>query len=104
MAIFDLDRKPPPQDIPARGHDAASYRASREAKKQKEEEKQQRVAMRARLLASQPLIQEVVREARKQPVSRNPKSPNASNAATRSGLLDQIILEHTDEEDESAIE
>jgi len=107
VLVFDLDQKPmpKPKPIPATGHDAVSYRAAREAKKRKNLEEQQNLAMQARLIASQPLIQEVVREARNNPIVRpltSPLSPNTA-AASRSGLLQETILEHTDEEDEDSV-
>jgi hypothetical protein len=102
--LFKLDQEPVPKDIPASGHDAASYRVAREEKR-KDKEKEERLKMRARLLASQPLIREVVREARRTPISgptSSPISPNTSTSVTRSGLFNQTILEHTDEENDSA--
>lgn len=102
---FDLDRAPLPRSIPAKGHDAASYRAAREAKRKAQLDKEQRSAMRAKLLASQPFIQEVVREARRNPISgsiSSPKSPNASSAATKSGLFERILFEHSEEDDEES--
>lgn len=103
MVVFDLDRKPIPKPIPAKGHDAISYRAARAEKRQKEQEKEDRRAIRAKLLASQPLIQEVVREAKARPISlSSPLSPNTGTAATRSGLFQDIILEQTDEESDFA--
>lgn len=105
VLVLDLDRKSPPpkpRSIPATGHDAASYRAARAEKKQREQIKQERRAVRAKLLASQPLIQEVVREARTRPITlTSPLSPNTGTAATRSGLFQDIILEQTDESDGS---
>ncbi|KIX97011.1 uncharacterized protein Z520_07125 [Fonsecaea multimorphosa CBS 102226] len=61
VVVFRLDRSAP-QPIPARGHDAVSYRKAREAKKRKQLDEQQRLAAEARLIASQPLLQEVPRE------------------------------------------
>ena len=102
---FDLDRAPLPRSIPATGHDAASYRAAREAKRKAQDDKEQRSAMRAKLLASQPLIQEVVREARRNPINggraSSPKSPGA-NTATKSGLFERILFEHSEEDDEES--
>lgn len=103
-SAFDLDRKPVPQPVPARGHDAASYRAARAEKRQQQHQKEERQAIRAKLLASQPLIQEVVREARSRPIAlSSPLSPNTGTAATRSGLFQDIILEQTDESEDSFI-
>ena len=102
--VLGLERKPDMKDFPATGHDATSYRAAREQKKRKKEEKQSKVENRARLLASQPLIQEVVREARRKPISGPttiPTSSNTGTTATRSGLFTQTILELS-EESESA--
>jgi len=103
--LFDLDRPSLQKYIPAKGHDAASYRAARDAKRKAQLDKEQRSAMRAKLLASQPLIQEVVREARRNPISgpiSSPKSPNTSNAAAKSGLFDRILFEHSEEDDEES--
>jgi hypothetical protein len=95
---------------PPTGHDAASYRAARQAKKQRELEKQEKQAMRARLIASQPLIQEVVREAREKP--KLPQIPQPRPASStdpfspgtgRRALSREIILEHTDEDDDDSV-
>lgn len=101
--IFDLDRAPLPRSVPAKGHDAASYRAAREAKRNAQLDKEQRKVLRTKLLASQPLIQEVVREALRNPISgpTTPKSPSASSAI-RSGVFDKILFEHSEEDEESA--
>lgn len=102
--VFDLDRTPLPRSIPAKGHDAASYRAAREAKRKAQLDKEQRSAMRAKLLASQPLIQEVVREARRNPISGpipSPKSPSASSV-TKSGVFERILFEHSEEDAEES--
>lgn len=102
--VFDLDRTPIPASVPAKGHDAASYRAAREAKKQAQFDKQMRSELRTKLLASQPLIQEVVREALRNPISGpmpTPKSPSASSAI-RSGVFDKILFENSEEDEESA--
>ena len=101
VGIFDLDRKALPEDIPPTGHDAVSYRAAREEKRRKEQERKERRAARAQLLASQPWVQEVVRTARYTPIS-TPLSPSPSHAARQEGLAKDTILEHTDEEDDSA--
>ena len=103
---FDLDRATLPRSIPATGHDAASYRAAREAKRKAQDDKEQRSAMRAKLLASQPLVQEVVREARRNPITggsiSSPKSPGPNTAAAKSGLFERILFEHSEEDEESA--
>ena len=106
VSVLKLDRSTQLQDVPATGHDAASYRTARKEKKHREEvEERQRLEDKARLLASQPFIQEVVREARRQPISGPmtvPISPNTATAATRSGLFTQTILEYSDEDSDSA--
>lgn len=102
VLVFDLDREPIPKPVPATGHDAASYRAARQAKKEKELDKQRKLAMHARLMASQPLLQEAVREGRHIPhaaSSSTPRSPGTS----RPTLLKETILEHTDEEDDDSV-
>ncbi len=100
--VFDLDRGAIPKIIPPAGHSAASYRAARRAKKQKELDKQRELAMRARLIASQPLIQEVVREARQVPPAASSNTP-ISPGTSRPTLLAETILEHTDEDDDDSI-
>jgi hypothetical protein len=102
--VFHLNRAPLPRSIPAKGHDAASYRAAREAKRKAQLDKEQRSVMRAKLLASQPLIQEVVREARRNPISgpiSSPKSPNVSSAA-KSGVFQKILFENSEEDEEES--
>lgn len=104
VVIFDLDRKPSPKPIPAKGHDAISYRKAREEKKQKLEE-QHRRALQARLIASQPLIQDVSRDVRTMalPASAgSPLSPSVSGPG-RPGLLRQTILEHSEEDDSESV-
>ncbi|OAG34419.1 hypothetical protein AYO21_11444 [Fonsecaea monophora] len=103
VVVFRLDHSVS-RPIPARGHDAVSYRKAREAKKKKQLEEQQRLAAEARLIASQPLLQEVVREARKMPLSGavpaaslSPLSPR-NTAPSWPGLLQETILEHSDED------
>ncbi|KAK4938997.1 hypothetical protein LTR10_020656 [Elasticomyces elasticus] len=105
VVVLNLDHKPEQQPIPAKGHDAVSYRKAREAKKQKQVDEQQRLTTQAQLIASQPLIQEAVREARKMPLSGAPVSPISPNvsSANRPGLLQQTILEHSDEDDDSSV-
>ncbi len=72
-------------------------------------EKQERLATQARLLASQPLLQEVVREARKLPLAGvgttsqlSPVSPTNTLPA-RPGLLQETILEHSEEDDDDSV-
>ncbi|KIW35465.1 uncharacterized protein PV07_02161 [Cladophialophora immunda] len=108
VVVFRLDRSTP-KPIPAKGHDAVSYRKAREAKKKKQLEEQQRLAAEARLIASQPFLQEVVREARKMPVSGaapagslSPLGPS-NTAPSRPGLLQETILEHSDEDDNDSV-
>ena len=108
VLVFGLDRKPKPQAELPIGHDAASYRAARQAKKQKELQHQQKLAAQARLIASQPLMQQAVREAREAKqgplaaVSTSPMSP-VSPGTGRPALLQETILEHTDEEDDDSV-
>ncbi|KEF58220.1 uncharacterized protein A1O9_06146, partial [Exophiala aquamarina CBS 119918] len=111
VVVCRLDRKsvpkpaPKPKSIPAKGHDALSYRKARGEKKKKAEvEEQAAIAVQARLIASQPLIQEVVREVRKMPFSGSagPLSPSVPGPS-RHGLLQETILEHTDEDDDDSV-
>lgn len=104
VVVFRLDRKPQPKPIPPKGHDAVSYRKAREARKKKQLEEQEKFATQARLIASQPLIQEVVREARKMPLSGAPLSPLSPSVPGpgRPGLLQETILEHSDEDDDDS--
>jgi hypothetical protein len=102
VLMFDLDRQPVPKPIPAKGHDAASYRAARQAKKEKELDKQRRLAMRAQLIASKPLLQEAIREARHIPPAASSSTP-ISPGTSRPTLLRETILEHTDEEDDDSV-
>ncbi|KAK5197557.1 hypothetical protein LTR99_007927 [Exophiala xenobiotica] len=105
VLILRLDREPPPELKAPSGHDAVSYRKAREAKKRKQLEEQQTLATQARLMASQPLLQEAVREARKMPLSVTPVSPISpgNSGPSRPGLLQQTILEHSDEDDDSSV-
>lgn len=109
VVVLRLDKKPPPRPIPPTGHDAISYRKAREDKKRKRMEEEERRATQARLIASQPLLQEVVREARKLPLAGvgttgvlSPVSPTNTLPA-RPGLLQETILEHSDEEDDDSV-
>jgi hypothetical protein len=103
--LFKLDRKPRPKPESVKGHTASSYRAARNEKKQRELERQKELALQARLVASQPLVQAVVREARRTSAagsntkSKAPASPKTTRGST---LMQETILEHTDEEDDSA--
>jgi hypothetical protein len=105
--ILRLDRtSDQPKDIPATGHDAASYRAARSKKREKELSKQQKLATQARLMASQPLLQAAVREARHQipvPLPASSSSAPLSPGTQRPALLRETILEHTDEEDDDSV-
>ncbi len=105
IVVLKLDRAPAPKPIPPKGHDAISYRKAREEKKRRQLEEQQNLATQARLIASQPLLQEVVREARKMPLSGAPISPLSPgvSASGRPGLLQQTILEHSEEDDDDSV-
>lgn len=101
--LLKLDRQSPPPDVPAKGHDAISYRAARLEKKRKQEERNED---KAKYWASQPLIQEIVREARNFPITGPTgvlRSPNPGVLAARSGLFSETILEHSDEDDDSTL-
>ncbi|KIW15540.1 hypothetical protein PV08_05588 [Exophiala spinifera] len=105
VLMFKLDKKPKVDPAPPTGHDAISYRKAREEKKRKQLEEQQRLAVQAKLIASQPLLQDAVREARKMPLSSTPIGPLSPNisVSNRHGLLQQTILEHSDEDDDSSV-
>jgi hypothetical protein len=100
-AVFHLDRQPPlkPKPIPAKGHDAISYRKARQAKKQKKVEERELQNAQARLIASQPMIQEAVREAKRMSLLSQPNPVGSS----RQGLLQETILEQTDEDDDDSV-
>ncbi|ETI28493.1 hypothetical protein G647_00942 [Cladophialophora carrionii CBS 160.54] len=105
--VFRIDKQPTPKPIPPKGHDAISYRKAREEKRRRQLEEQQRLATQARLMASQPLLQEVVREARKMPLttSTGPLSPVSptNTLPARPGLLQETILEHSEEDDDDSV-
>ena len=109
VVVLRLDKKPPPKPIPATGHDAVSYRKAREERRKHKLEEQERVATQARLIASQPLLQEAVREARRAPVTvSGPTSPMSPVSPTntfpeRPGLLQETILEHSEEDDDDSV-
>jgi len=106
LTVVIPDREPLPKDTAPTGHDAVSYRAARREKKQKDFAKQQRLATQARLMASQPLLQEAVREARHHitvPAPASSTSSPLSPGTQRHALLRETILEHTDEEDDDSI-
>lgn len=106
--VLKLDQKPAApvaEDVPPRGHDLQSYRAARQKKKQEELAKQQEMATRARLTAAEPLLQGMKREARgfiSIPAPASSTSNPLSPGTQRPALLRETILEHTDEEDDSA--
>lgn len=109
VVVLRLDKKPSPKPIPPKGHNAISYRKAREEKKRKQLEDQERLATQARLIASQPLLQEAVREARKIPLAGigttsqlSPVSPTNTLPA-RPGLLQETILEHSEEDDDDSV-
>ncbi|KAL2399680.1 hypothetical protein ABEF95_001186 [Exophiala dermatitidis] len=107
VMLFDLDRKPSQKPARPKGHDAISYRKAREAKKQKQKqlEEQQKRAVQARLIASQPLLQEVMRDGRKLShagPSSSPLSPSVA-ASSRAGLLRETILEHSEEDEDDLL-
>jgi hypothetical protein len=107
VVVFRMDKQPDPKPIPPRGHDAISYRKAREEKRRRQLEEQQRLATQAKLIASQPLLQEVVREARKMPLttSPGPLSPVSptNTLPARPGLLQETILEHSEEDDDDSV-
>jgi hypothetical protein len=109
IVVLRLDKKPPPKAIPPTGHDAISYRKAREEKKRKRLYEQERLAAQARLLASQPLLQEAVKEARKIPLAgmgtTSPLSPVSptNTLPARPGLLQETILEHSEEDDDDSV-
>jgi hypothetical protein len=106
LVLLIPDRKPVPKDMPATGHDAASYRAARQQRKDKELTRQQKQATQARLLASQPLLQQAVRQARTIefiPAPASSSSAPLSPGTQRPAISGEIILEHTDEEDYDSV-
>ncbi|KIW72975.1 hypothetical protein PV04_01131 [Phialophora macrospora] len=107
VVVFRIDKQTVPKPIPPRGHDAISYRKAREEKRRRQLEEQQRLATQARLIASQPLLQEGVREARKMPLttSPGPLSPVSptNTLPARPGLLQETILEHSEEDDDDSV-
>ena len=106
LVLLIPDRISVPKDIPPTGHDAASYRAARQEKKDKELARQRRLATQARLMASQPLLQQAVREARHHiplPAPASSSSAPLSPGTQRPSISREIILEHTDEEDDDSV-
>jgi hypothetical protein len=103
--VLRLDKGPVPKPIPATGHDAISYRKARDEKKRKKQEEHERRVAQARLMASQPLLQDAVRAARMGPLSNSPISPLSPGAAlpANPGLLQETILEHSDEDDDESV-
>lgn len=98
--VLGLDRPlPPPKEIPAKGHSAASYRAAREKDRLDEE---LRKAARSRLFASEPLLGLAVKGRDARRARTSPLSPTSPRQ--RAGLLSTTILEEVDydSEEESA--
>lgn len=96
VLIFRLDRPPKPKDVPARGPDVKSYRKSRERRRRQAEKEQQEIDARAKALANSPLLKEALNQMSREPLDGN-NSP--SGRRQRRSLLDQTIIEHSDEED-----
>ena len=92
--LLGLDRPPIPKDTPAKGHTAASYRASRKKKQKIELELSN--ATKARLQILRPLQEPAQRPAGRQvSVARTPTMPKLSP-----GLLGTTILEEVEDTDE----
>ncbi|KAK5939967.1 hypothetical protein PMZ80_007385 [Knufia obscura] len=98
VLIFRLDREPEPKpkDVPARGHDVKSYRKTRERKREQAEKEQAEIDARAQALANSPLLKEALKQISGDPVE-DINSPNRRKS--RPSLLDQPIIENSDEED-----
>lgn len=96
VLILSLDRKPIPNDVPAKGHDVKSYRKTRERKKEKAKREQQEIDARAKALANSPLLKQALKQ-----MSRDPPQDYGSptGRTPRPSLLDQTIIEHSGEED-----
>ena len=92
--LLGLDKPLPPKDKPAKGHTAASYRASRKQKQKLELELSN--ATKARMQTLQPLQEPAQRPAGRQvSVARTPTMPKRSP-----GLLGTTILEEVEDTDE----
>jgi len=96
VLIFKLDRLPKPKDLPATGPNVKSYRKSRERKRRQAEKEMQEIDVRAKALANSPLLREALKQMSRASLDGN-LSP--SERRQRPSLLDQTIIEHSDEED-----
>jgi len=86
--VLGLNKRPPEKEKPAKGHSAASYRASRERKKKLDVELTN--AAKARMQALDPLLREALQHSPGGRLSM-PQSPNTPRR--RDGLLSTTILE-----------
>ena len=93
--ILGLDKRALDEEKPAKGHSAASYRASRG--KRKKLDKELTDAAKARMQALDPLLREALQHS---PGSRlsMPQSPNTPKR--RDGLLSTTILEEVESSEE----
>jgi hypothetical protein len=92
--MFGLDIRPSEEDKQAKGHTAASYRASREKKKKLDKELTN--AAKARLHALDPLLRDALQHSPGGRASM-PQSPNTPKR--RDGLLSTTILEEVEDSD-----
>lgn len=101
ILVFKLDQKrvPKPRDVPATGHDVKSYRQARENKRRRAEKEQQEIEVRAKVLASSPLIRDALKNIQRNEKEKDTISPRVGRPDQSASLLGQTILEQTDEED-----
>ena len=92
--ILGLDARPPEKEKKAKGHTAASYRASRENNRKLDKELTN--AAKARLQALDPLLRDAFQRSPGVRVSI-PQSPNTTKR--RDGLLSTTILEEVEDSD-----
>jgi len=92
--ILGLDIQPPEKEKKAKGHTAATYRASREKKKKLDQELTN--ATKARLQALHPLLRETLQHSPGGRASM-PQSPNTPKRPD--GLLSTTILEEVEDSD-----
>ena len=90
--ILGLDTQPPETETKAKGHTAASYRASREKKKKLDKEVAN--VAKARLQVLDSLLHEAVQHSRGGRASM-PQGPNTPKR--RDGLLSTTILEEVED-------